>query len=100
MNITSAGIGSGLDLESIIEAFVTSESLPTEIRLQEKEDRVNTELSGLGSFKSSLSTFQTIINKLASIDDFNEQVIDASNDDISVSTNGFASNGQFSVEVL
>jgi flagellar hook-associated protein 2 len=34
MNITSAGIGSGLDLESIITAFVTAESVPTEIRLQ------------------------------------------------------------------
>ena len=57
MNITSAGIGSGLDLESIIEAFVTAESVPTEIRLQQKEERISLELSGLGSFKSALSSF-------------------------------------------
>ncbi len=100
MNITQAGIGSGLDLESLIEAFVTAESVPTEIRLQEKEDRVRTELSGLGSFKSALSTFQATAKKLESIDDFYEQTIDVSNDDISVSTNGFATNGSFSVEVI
>ena len=100
MNITQAGIGSGLDLESLIEAFVTAESVPTEIRLQEKEDRVRTELSGIGSFKSALSTFQTAAKKLESIEDFYEQSIEVSNDDISVSTNGFATNGSFSVDVI
>jgi len=100
MNITQAGIGSGLDLESIIEAFVTAESVPTEIRLQEKEDRVRTELSGIGSFKSALSTFKDIAEKLESVDDLYEQTIEVSNDDISVTTNGFATNGSFSIEVI
>lgn len=100
MNITSAGIGSGLDLESIIEAFVTAESVPTEIRLQEKEDRITTELSGLGSFKSALSSFSSAVDKLQSIDDFSEQIISVSNDDISVTTNGYASTGNFSVNVI
>jgi len=100
MNITQAGIGSGLDLESLIEAFVTAESVPTEIRLQEKEDRVRTELSGIGSFKSALSTFQSAAKKLESIEDFYKQTVDVSNDDVSVSTNGFATNGSFSIEVM
>lgn len=100
MNITQAGIGSGLDLESLIEAFVTAESVPTEIRLQEKEDRVKTELSGIGSFKSALSTFQTAAEKLESVDDFSEQTVNVSNDDVSVSTNGFATNGSFSINVI
>ncbi|NQZ86949.1 MAG: flagellar filament capping protein FliD [Colwellia sp.] len=100
MNVTQAGIGSGLDLESLIEAFVTAESVPQEIRLQQKEDRINTELSGIGSFKSALSTFQTAAEKLASADDFYEQTVDVSNDDISVTTNGFATNGSFSIEVI
>lgn len=100
MNITSAGIGSGLDLESIITAFVTAESVPTEIRLQEKEERITAELSGLGTFKSALSSFQAVADKLSSTDDFNEQIIDVGNDDISVTTNGFASNGTFEINVL
>ena len=100
MNITSAGIGSGLDLESIITAFVTAESVPTEVRLQKKEDRLTSELSGLGSFKSALASFQSVTEKLESVDDFNEQVIDVGNDDISITTNGFASNGTFEINVL
>ena len=99
MNITSAGIGSGLDLESIIEAFVTAESVPVEIRLQEKEERINLELSGIGSFKSSLSSFQTIVDKLKSADDLSEQILDVSTDDVSITTNGSASNGSFSIDV-
>jgi flagellar hook-associated protein 2 len=100
MNITQAGIGSGLDLEALIEAFVTAESVPTEIRLQEKEDRVKTELSGIGSFKSALSTFQDVAEKLASVDDLYKQTVNVSNENISVSTNGSATNGSFSIEVI
>lgn len=99
MNITSAGIGSGLDLESIITAFVTAESVPTEIRLQEKEERLNLELSGIGSFKSALSSFQSVVDKLKSADAFSEQILDVSTDDVSITTNGSASNGSFSIDV-
>ena len=100
MNITQAGIGSGLDLESIIEAFVTAESVPTEIRLQEKEERTRTELSGLGSFKSALSEFQSVLKKLDTIDEFNQQTVTTSDENISVTTNGYATDGSFDVEVL
>jgi len=99
MNLTAAGIGSGLDLESIIEAFVTAEAVPSEVRLQNKEDRITTELSGVGSFKSALSTFQSVLDKMSDTDDFNKQTIDVSSSDISVETNGYASNGVFSIEV-
>ncbi|WP_448249216.1 flagellar filament capping protein FliD [Thalassotalea agariperforans] len=100
MNITQAGIGSGLDLESIIEAFITAESVPTEIRLQEKEERTRTELSGLGSFKSALSQFQSVLKKLDTIDEFNQQTVTTSDENISVTTNGYATDGSFDVEVL
>ncbi|WP_206484823.1 flagellar filament capping protein FliD [Thalassotalea sp. G2M2-11] len=99
MNITSAGIGSGLDLEGIIEAYINAEAIPTEIRLQEKEDRLRTEISGVGAFKSALSTFESVLKKLSETTDFNKQTIDTSTEDISVTTNGFASNGSFSIEV-
>jgi len=99
MNITSAGIGSGLDLESIIEAYVNAEAVPTEIRLQKKEERIVTELSGVGQFKSALSSFESVLKKLSSPEDFNKQTIDVSSEDIAVTTNGYASNGSFKVEV-
>ncbi|WP_448563699.1 flagellar filament capping protein FliD [Thalassotalea ganghwensis] len=99
MNITSAGIGSGLDLEGIIEAYINAEAIPTEIRLQNKEVRLTTELSGVGQFKSALSTFESVVKKLGAADAFNKQVVEASTEDITVETNGYASNGSFEIEV-
>ncbi len=99
MNITSLGIGSGLDLEGIVEAFINAEAIPEEARLQKRKDEVSVELSGVSSFKSSLSTFDNILEKLSADDAFNKQVLNVSSEDIEVTTNGFASSGSFSVEV-
>ncbi|WP_286265370.1 flagellar filament capping protein FliD [Thalassotalea atypica] len=99
MNVTSAGIGSGLDLEGIIEAYINAEAIPTEIRLQEKEERLKTEISGVGQLKSALNSFESILKDLSDASSFNKQTIGVSNDDISVTTNGFASNGSFDIEV-
>lgn len=99
MNITSLGVGSGLDLESIVTSFINAEAIPQEIRLQNKEEKLSLELSGVGSFKSSLSSFNSILKKLAAPDAFNKQVLDVSTTDIEVESNGFASNGNFNVEV-
>jgi len=99
MNITNAGVGSGLDLEGIIEAYVTARSVPTEVRLQEKEDRLKTELSGVGQLRSAISNFESTLKKLDKTTDFAKQSITTSSSDIDVTTNGFASSGSFQVEV-
>jgi flagellar hook-associated protein 2 len=98
-NITSLGIGSGLQLESIVEAYINAEAIPQEIRLQEKEERLGLELSGVGSFKSSLSSFNDILKKLTQENAFNKQTISSSSSAIDVKSNGFASNGDFNIEV-
>ena len=98
-NITSLGIGSGLQLESIVEAYINAEAIPQEIRLQEKEERLGLELSGVGSFKSALSSFDDILKKLTKDDAFNKQVVSSSSDAIDVTSNGFASNGNFNIDV-
>ncbi|UUO23149.1 hypothetical protein FGD67_07955 [Colwellia sp. M166] len=99
MNLTSLGVGSGIDLESIVTAFIDAEAVPREIRLQTKEEELTLELSGVGSFKSALSSFDSILNKLANADAFNKQILSSSTEAIELTSNGFASNGSFSVEV-
>jgi flagellar hook-associated protein 2 len=99
MQVTSLGIGSGLDLESLVEAFIDAEAIPEEIRLQQKEERLDLELSGVGSFKSALSSFDSILEKLSEDDAFNKQVINTSGSALSVKSNGSASNGSFKVDV-
>jgi flagellar hook-associated protein 2 len=98
-NITNLGIGSGLQLQTILEAYIDAEAIPQEIRLQEKEERLGLELSGVGSFKSALSNFDDILKKLTDNDVFNKQSISSSSTSIDVTSNGFASNGDFNIDV-
>jgi flagellar hook-associated protein 2 len=98
-NITNLGVGSGLQLESILEAYINAEAIPQEIRLQEKEERLGLELSGVGSFKSVLSSFEDVLKKLTQDDAFSKQILTSSNEAVEVTSNGFASNGDFKVDV-
>jgi flagellar hook-associated protein 2 len=102
--ITSAGVGSGLDLESIIQATLNAEDLPKMQSFQQKETNLNIELSAVGAVKSSLSSFEDIIEKLADIENFNKRTATAtqpeSGDLISVSATSDATSGNFDIEVI
>ncbi|WP_019676410.1 flagellar filament capping protein FliD [Arsukibacterium perlucidum] len=101
--ITSAGVGSGLDLESIIQATVNAEDLPRMKRFQDTETRLTVQLSGLGAVKSSLSAFQDIIKKLADPENFSKRTNTitqpASGSIISVASNSSATPGNFNIKV-
>lgn len=101
--ITSAGVGSGLDLESIIQATVNAEDLPKVKRFETSKTRLSVELSGLGAVKSSLSAFQDIIKKLADPENFTKRnntiTQPASGNIISVASNDQATPGNFNIKV-
>jgi len=101
--ITSAGVGSGLDLESIIQATVNAEDLPRVQRFEKTKTRLSVELSGLGAVKSSLSAFQDIVKKLAELENFTKRsntiTQPASGDVISVASNDTATPGNFNIKV-
>jgi flagellar hook-associated protein 2 len=101
--ITSAGIGSGLDLESIISASVAAERTPKLQSLVKKEDSLKVELSSLGEVKSAIAKLQTTIKKLADIDNFGKRTATikqpSSGDIISVTPTSDISVGQFSIAV-
>ncbi|WKE66720.1 flagellar filament capping protein FliD [Gallaecimonas kandeliae] len=99
--ITNAGIGSGLNLESIIQVYVNAEQAPQEAILNNKEADTNTELSGIGKLKSALASFQATVKKLADLKSFDQSSVNISGPDtgaFSVTTSN-ASNGSFQVEV-
>ncbi|MFT5880072.1 MAG: flagellar hook-associated protein 2 [Moritella sp.] len=68
--MTMAGMGSGLELETIIKTFVAAEKTPKEARINNKEVTLTTELSGVGTLRSALADFQTVTNKLGNTDTF------------------------------
>lgn len=61
--ISSPGIGSGLDVQSIITKLMAIESQPLQA-LQQQQSNLNAEVSAIGTLKSSLSTFQTAMQGL------------------------------------
>ncbi|MCO7198996.1 flagellar filament capping protein FliD [Pseudoalteromonas sp. OANN1] len=101
--ITSAGIGSGLDLESIISATVSAERNPKLQRLLEKEDSLKVELSSIGEVKSALSKLQDTFEKLADIKNFGKRTASitqpSGGDLISATPTSSTSTGSFKIEV-
>ena len=105
-SITSAGVGSGLDLESIISATLSAENTPKLAAFAEKEENLQVELSSLGEVKSAMSKLQDTIEKLADIDNFNQRIANIkqpTSDDgdlISVTTTSKITPGDFNIEVV
>ncbi|EGI73899.1 flagellar filament capping protein FliD [Pseudoalteromonas distincta] len=104
--ITSAGIGSGLDLESIISASVAAENTPKMNAFATKEESLNVELSSLGAVKSAMSKLQETIEKLADQDNFDKRIANIiqptgdNGDLISVTPTSKITPGNFNVEVV
>ena len=61
--VTTQGVGSGLDIASIVDKLVTVASAPL-TALQTQETAYNTKLSAFGQVSSALSTFQSTIAPL------------------------------------
>jgi len=58
MPITATGIGSGLDVESLVSQLILADVQPAENRLNTKEASYQAQLTAYGSVKSLLSQFQ------------------------------------------
>lgn len=67
--ISSPGVGSGLDVNSIVQQLMAIESRPLD-QLQADRSDLETQLSAYGRLKSSLSTFQGALSDLKTVDAF------------------------------
>ncbi|NND90220.1 MAG: flagellar filament capping protein FliD [Granulosicoccus sp.] len=81
--LTAAGVGSGIDIESILSQLDQIERQPV-TALNQKREALDVELSAYGSVKSALTAFQTSVKKLDSNSDLGAFV--ASSDDEEVFT--------------
>lgn len=102
MAITSAGVGSGLDLEAIIRATVDAENLPKVAQLDKRESAVDLEITALGQIKSGLSAFNTQLETLSDINSFNKRAPTVTQpttggDLISVTSESTATTGAFEI---
>ena len=76
--ITSLGVGSGLDLNSIVTQLVAVESQPL-TQLQAAASSLQTHISDYGQVSSLMSTLQTASTALASLTLWSQQSATSSN---------------------
>lgn len=96
--ISSPGIGSGLDVNSIITQLMAIEQQPLK-KLQSAETTIQTQISEVGKIKSALSKFRDVAAKLASSDFWKQTTGTSSSSAVGVTTSSTASPAQFDVEV-
>lgn len=88
---SSTGLGSGINIGSIVSQLVTAEGQGTYDRINRQEAAISTHLSGIGTLKSALSTFQAAVSKLQTGSIFQTNAATSSNSDILTVTPGTGS---------
>jgi flagellar hook-associated protein 2 len=63
--ISSLGVGSGLDLNSLVTQLVTAERAPAENRLNREQAKAQTQLSAFGALKSAAAKLQDVLDDLS-----------------------------------
>ena len=61
-SIVSAGIGSGLDVNSLVSQLVSAERAPTDNRLNSDQSTAKTQISAFGALSSVLAGLQTALD--------------------------------------
>ncbi|TXT38904.1 MAG: fliD [Comamonadaceae bacterium] len=98
--ISSTGIGSGLDVKSIVSQLVALEKQPL-TNLKVKAATVNTKISAFGQIKSLVSTLSSAVGTLNSLTTWNAVSATSSNDAaVGVSAIGGTQANNFSVQVM
>ena len=98
-SITSAGIGSGLDVESLITKMMSLEKRPLNL-LQTQASTIQTKISAFGSLSSGMSTLRDAALALTRNEAWSATTgKSADATAVSVSSNGTAAAGDYSVEV-
>jgi flagellar hook-associated protein 2 len=97
--ISSVGLGSGLDVKSIVSQLVALEKKPL-VSLQKADALNDTKISTYGQIKSLVSTFADAASKLTLDSGWNNLTVASSNSSaVSAAVSGFAGTGSYSFSV-
>lgn len=97
--IQAPGIGSGLDINSIVTQLMALERQPINV-LERKESTINSQISAFGQLKSKVSDFQTAMAELGSAEKFRVYAANSTDEDVlEITASSSAAKGIFSVEV-
>lgn len=86
--ITSAGTGSGIDVELLIDTLTKAEREPTENRLNLREVQIQADLSAFNSLKGALTDLKSSLSGLSSTSSFATRTATSSDESIFTATAG------------
>lgn len=99
--LSSPGVGSGLDVTSIVQQLVSSERAAQDKILSGKSTKANTQISALGTFKAGLQSLKDSLTNLSSGGAITQMSARSSDSTIySASADSTAVAGSYNIEVV
>ena len=98
--ITATGIGSGLDVSGIVAQLIEAEAAPQTFLLDQREARIQAQISGFGTLKSALLDLSNSLAGLKQESDFQQRAATSSDDTLFTATaSSDAANATYSIVV-
>ena len=98
--LSSAGIGSGLDVNGLVAQLVAAERVPAATRIARAQSSIQLELSAFGQFRSALSGIDASLTALTDAPSLDARTATSQDEDVfTVSASAGAAIGEFAIEV-
>lgn len=99
MALSFTGIGSGVPVNDIVDALVNSQKAPYQARVTRQQAAHTTDISAVGTLKSSLEELNKSLESLGTTDNYQKRSISGNDDFISLSSEKAAQVNNFSIKV-
>jgi len=98
--LSSQGLGSGLDIASLVSKLVAAEKAPRQAQIQREQTSTVTEISALATLKGAMSNFNDSLSALKTQDVFSQRSADTDDADIFTATATTAAlSGSYDIDV-
>ena len=98
--ISSPGVGSGLDVNSLVTQLVAAEREPIVQRLTRQQNKLDTQVSALASLQGAMSSLQTSLSAIKTVEAFQTRVAASSNEaTFKATATASAATGTYAIEV-
>lgn len=93
------GIGSGLNIDQMVGAYVNAEKVPKTNQLDKLEKKTTTTITAMGSLMGAMNTFKTAVDNLNKPSLFEARTASSSGSSLKVTASVTAPAGNYSVQV-
>jgi flagellar hook-associated protein 2 len=99
--LSSPGVGSGLDINGLVQKLVSAEKAPQLAQITRAQTSTVTTISALGTLKGALGSFQNALSPLSTLSSITSRSAVSSDPDIfTASASSSAAPGSYDIEVL